>query len=203
DEQPRPPHRKSRAGEGVGRSSQSESGYEEGPRYPFYWRKRKPPRAMPRGFCTGLSVDTNWRSTAGGFAVHDLAEAFPGVALELHQLKLRERGKVGRRGVDLDARQKAAELEVLEACRLLHDVGAGEVVTALLEHLHQALSDRVAEDHRGVGAVGFRIILVQELVPRLHARVVLPLRVGRILQVGRGDDVLAVLESGGLHHAAD
>ena len=106
----------------------------------------------------------------------NLAEQLPALALELHQLQLRDRRKVGRRGVDLDARQQAAKLEVLDARRLLHDVLARQVVAAGLQHMHEALRDGIGVHHRPIGAVGFGVIFIQELVPGLHARIVLPLR---------------------------
>src|SRR6267154_2975383 len=69
--------------------------------------------------------------SAADVAGDDIAEQFPFLALELHQLKLADRGEIGWAGVDLDAGQQDFGTEILEACRLLHDVGAGEVVTAL------------------------------------------------------------------------
>ena len=65
------------------------------------------------------------------------------------KLHLTDRAEVGRRGVDLHARQKHRQFEVLEVGRLLHDVFARKVGAALLEHLNHRL--RGAE---GIGRVG-------------------------------------------------
>ena len=71
----------------------------------------------PRGLPAGALVARKWAGQvfesqlAADVAAHDLAEQLPGFALELLQLDLRDRREVGRRGVDLDARQQAAEFE--------------------------------------------------------------------------------------------
>src|SRR5690349_19185595 len=70
---------------------------------------------------------------------HHIAEASPGLAVEARQLHLLDRREVGRARVDLDARQRGVGDEVLEAGRLLHDVGAAQVVARLLEHLLERL----------------------------------------------------------------
>src|SRR3954452_19241077 len=72
-------------------------------------------------------------ASAADVAADDLTEQVPLVALELHQLKLRDRSEVGRAGVDLDAGQQAAELQILDVGRLLHDVLSREIVTARLQ----------------------------------------------------------------------
>ena len=57
------PHRRSRAGEGVGRSSVQVLDREwMGAGYPSNPGKRKPPRAGPRGSSVCLSADRVWRS---------------------------------------------------------------------------------------------------------------------------------------------
>src|SRR5271170_5816748 len=58
--------------------------------------------------------------SAADVAVDDVAEQIPLLALELLQRKLGERCEVGGTGIDLDARQQAAEFEILDAGRLLH-----------------------------------------------------------------------------------
>ena len=64
---------------------------------------------------------------------------------------------------------------------MLHDVLAGEVVAALLEHLDQGLRDGVADDDRTVELVGLREILGKKIQELLHARIVVPLRIRDIL----------------------
>src|SRR5882724_12804944 len=68
---------------------------------------------------------------AADVTADDIAEQHPALALELHQLQLADRGEIGRRGVDLDTRQQDFGAEILQACGLLHDVFAGQVVAAL------------------------------------------------------------------------
>src|SRR4029079_12984093 len=65
-------------------------------------------------------VDRFLRRLAAHAAREDFAEALPGIALELHQLHLRDRREVGRRRVNLDTRQQTIELEPLNAGPLLH-----------------------------------------------------------------------------------
>ena len=79
---------------------------------------------------------------------------------------------------------KGGGLEVLQACGLPHDVLAGEIVTAHFQHLGQGRGGAVAVDHAGIGLVGARHVLVDELVPTLHAGIVGPLRVGGVLGIG-------------------
>src|SRR2546430_7222557 len=153
--------------------------------YPSYCRKRKPPQGASLARVYGLvSADRRMRSAAH-VAGDDVAEQFPPLALEPLQLQLADRGEVGRRGIDGDAGQQDFGAEVLEVGRLLHDVCTGEVVVALLEHLDHCLRDAVADDDRVVELVAFRKILGQEIQELLHAGVIVPLRVGDILQIGR------------------
>ena len=87
-------------------------------------------------------------------------------------------------GVDLDAGQQHVAGEILQARGLLHHVLAREVVAALLQHLHHGLRRRIAIDVVDVGLVAVREIFVHEGKPGLDARIVLPQRIGRILQIG-------------------
>src|SRR5262245_43310783 len=75
---------------------------------------------------------------------HDRAEQFPALAVELHHLKLLVDAVVVGTGVDLHAGQAEIEHDVLQISSLLHDVLAREIVTTLLEDLHQELSGRIA-----------------------------------------------------------
>src|SRR5882672_11445854 len=126
--------------------------------------KKKPLRQSRRGcfFSSQLTV------LAADVGADDVAEALPGFALESHELQLRERSEIGGAGVNLDAGQQAAEFKVLDARGLLHDVFAGEIVAAVLQHVHEALRDGVGVHHRKIGAISFRIVFIQERIPGLH-----------------------------------
>src|ERR1700759_453125 len=106
--------------------------------------------------------------SAADVGADDIAEAFPSLALEPLQLYRRDRGEIGRRRVNLDARQQARDLEVLHACRLLHDVLPGQVVAAVLQHVNQTLGNDPGIHDGRVGAVCLRVVLVEERVPGLH-----------------------------------
>src|SRR3954453_2021934 len=75
-----------------------------------------------------------------------VSEQLPLLALELLELKLADRREIGRRGVDLDARQQRLGAEVLQARRLLYDVLAREIVAALLQDLNQRLGHGIADE---------------------------------------------------------
>src|ERR1019366_3977446 len=104
--------------------------------------------AQREGRCTASGTPGVLIQLAADVAADDIAEQLPPLALEALQLKLADRGEDGRRGVDLDAGQQDFGAEILEACGLLHDVFAGEVVAALLQHLNQGLRDAIADDDR-------------------------------------------------------
>src|SRR5215831_14545256 len=72
------------------------------------------------------------------------ADQLPTLAVEALHLHLLDRIEIVGAGVDRDARQQHAELEVMQVGGLLHHIGAREVVAALPEHLHERLRDRVA-----------------------------------------------------------
>src|ERR1700744_2656605 len=110
----------------------------------FSRRPRKPRRGIPK--------------LIAQIAGDDLAEQVPLLALEAHHLELADRREVGRRGVDLDARQQRVGLEILQARRLLHHVLAREIVAALLQHLHQRLRHAIAVHHGAVELVGVGVI---------------------------------------------
>src|ERR1700730_6496213 len=95
--------------------------------------KKKPLHRGRRGcFFSSQIGPTGWsnEASAADVGVDDVAEAFPGLALEPHELNRGDRRKVGGAGVDLDAGQQAAEFQVFDAGRLLHDVLAREIVAA-------------------------------------------------------------------------
>src|SRR3954468_2318383 len=143
------------------------------------------------------------RSHASDLAVQDRTERLECLALELTHLHLLDRVEVRRAGVDLDARQRHPGFEILQASGLGHDILAREIVAALLQHLHQRARHAVAVHREARGLVALRIVLVHEGEPLLRARIVLPLRIGRVLAVERGQDALRVLDAGGADTRAD
>ena len=91
----------------------------------------------------------------------------------------------------------------MQVCGLLHDVGPGKIVAALLQHLNQRLCEAVAGDRALVELVAVRKVLGHEGIELLHAGIIVPLRVGGILDIGGRDNVLRILISSRLDHAAD
>src|ERR1700682_2702573 len=143
------------------------------------------------------------RGLAANLTADDRSEQVPLLALETHHLKLFDRIEVGRAGVDLHARQQGVEVEVLEARGLFHDVVAGQVVACLLQHLYHGLGLTVAKYDRTGILVGFRRVFGEEGVELLHPLGIVPLRVGSVLGVSRGEYALGVFETCGLQHRAD
>src|ERR1035441_6479079 len=156
--------------------------------------QKKTPAANSGGFCVNSQAPTEAprKPSASDVGADDVAEQLPFLALELHQLKLAERGKIGRAGIDLDAGQQDLGPEILEICRLLHDVFAGEVVAALLQHLNQGLCHAVTDHRAAIELVAFREVLGEKSVELLHPGIVVPLRIGGVLQIGSGYDVLRI-----------
>ena len=110
---------------------------------------------------------------------------------------------VGDAGADLDPWQQHRNIDVVQAFRLLHDVGAREVAFALLQHLHHGHADAIGE-HRGcVRGIAAGHVFGHERAPRLHRCVIRPARVGRILQIGRGHHADRFFRPRRLHHRAD
>src|SRR5207249_12141108 len=129
--------------------------------------------------------------------VVDLAEERPALPVEPRELLLLDRVEVRRTRVDFDSRQEQRQREILDVRRLPHDVLAREVVAALLEDVHQPLRDRIRVDIERVLRVAFGVVLLHERQPVPHALVILPLRVGRVLEIEGGDQVPGRLEPGG------
>src|SRR5262245_10630383 len=74
------------------------------------------------------------------------------------------------------------------SCRLaalLHDVLTREVTLALLQDLQHRLADAVGEHIAVVGGAGAGHILGHEVAPFVHAGIVLPGGIVRILHVAR------------------
>src|SRR5215213_2358658 len=104
--------------------------------------RKSPCDTSRRGYF--FSSPAGWRRSAADVAADHVAEQIPLVALELHQLKLRDRSEIGSAGVDFNARQQTAELKILDARRLLHNVFSCEIVTTGLQHMHEPLRDGIA-----------------------------------------------------------
>src|SRR5690242_5017959 len=75
----------------------------------------------------GSSLGSTAALLGGDVTADDVAEQFPFLALEPLHLQLADGREIGGAGVDLHARQQCVGHEVLQACRLLHHVGPGEV----------------------------------------------------------------------------
>ena len=130
---------------------------------------------FPSAQAMGLSATAraHWKPRGAcdfGSAHQQVAEQLPALAVEFCELHLPDRAEIGRRRVDLHARQHHRQLEILDVGRLPHDVLAGEIVAALLEHLHHVR--RGGERVSGVGVRELLLahIFVAERLPLLEAR---------------------------------
>ena len=91
----------------------------------------------------------------------------------------------------------------MQVGRLLHDVLSGQLVAALLQHLHRHRGERGTGDIAGIQLVAIGQVFVHEGGPLLEARIVFPLRVAGVLQIEIRDEALAVFEAGWLQRRAD
>lgn len=90
---------------------------------------------------------------------------------------------VGCAGVDPDSRQRCRQCEVLQGFRLLDDVVAREIVTALPEYLlqhHPLLAGEIAR----IRNVGAGQVFIEKGAIRLNALITLPVLVLRVLVRG-------------------
>jgi hypothetical protein len=95
----------------------------------------------------------------------DGADGLPTRAVETLHLHLLDREEVGCTGIDLDARQYHAGLQILEVRGFLHHVLARERVAALLENLNERLRHGIAVDGKARGLVAVGKVLVHEGQP--------------------------------------
>src|SRR5216684_8732199 len=77
------------------------------------------------------------RCASPGSATDDAAEQHPAFTIEALQLHLPDRVKIAGAGADENSRQHHRQLQIPEVLGLPHDVLPGEVVAALLQHVHQ------------------------------------------------------------------
>src|ERR1044072_193741 len=133
------------------------------------------------------------KSETSDLALQDRAERLERLALELPHLHVLDRIEVRRTGIDLDAGQRHARVEVFQARGLLHHAGAREIIAALLEHLHHRARHAVAVDRETRALVALGIVLVHEGDPFLAAGIVVPERIGRVLAIERGENAPRIL----------
>src|SRR5215208_1572902 len=134
--------------------------------YPSYEKNRRPRGAADRFFPPIVSI--GWPRLARRAGVlEDRAEHFPTLTVEPHHLQLLVDAVIGWRGIGEDTRQRQIEHDVLEAGRLLHDVFAGEIIAALLEHMDHQLRGRV-----GIG-IEARVLVAVGIVFRHELEILL------------------------------
>src|SRR5260221_635229 len=129
---------------------------------------------------SGFPTTLRWlNSIASDFAVQHRAERLERFAGKARHLHLLDREEVGCAGVELYSGQEHPELDVLQAGGLLHHVGAGEIVAALLENLHHGLRDEMAVDGEDLGGVRVVKKIFHEGEPLQSGGIVPPGRIGR------------------------
>src|SRR5436309_1045329 len=127
----------------------------------------------------------------------NLAELIPRAAVPALQLQLRVRHTAFRARVDRNTRYESGKRQAAYVPRLLDDILAREIVTALLEHLLQDLSLLRTEQLIGVADVGARQVFREMLTVPFDAGVVGPFLVVRILCNRCRDDTHSLFRSGG------
>src|SRR5215813_5387463 len=142
------------------------------------------PRSRGRVRCMQLSsfyTEEGW--SEGAWVVlpaHQLAEPYPGLAIEADELYLLNGVKIRRARIDPDAGQKHRQLQVFQIGCLAHYVLARKVIAALLEYLHQRRRDSVSIDVVNVLWAAVRVVLLHECEVVLRSLLVLP---GRVIRV--------------------
>jgi hypothetical protein len=118
-------------------------------------------------------------------------------------LHLFDRIEVAGAGVERDARQQQRQLQIVQACGLLHHVLAREIVAAHLEHFDQGLRIGITDRGLGVGDAAGKAMAVHERKPLLKLRRVPPLRIGWIFNRAGRNRSDAFLQTCRLHHRTD
>src|SRR5215467_14434357 len=106
------------------------------------------PRKTPH-ICTGPSFSGDCSSTVELAAQHR-TEQRPPLAVKPRHLDLLDRRKIGRAGVDLDPGEQHWHGEVVQVGCLFHYVLPGQVIAALLQHLHQSLTEGGTDNIAGI-----------------------------------------------------
>src|SRR6267154_3734105 len=167
-------------------------------------------RNRPPAKCSGACCKS--RKTAGGRALsagpaeliaHHPAEPLPALAVEALHLHRLDRSVVVVAGRDGDPRQQRIDVLAFHRGGLLHHVFARQVVAALLQYLLEGARHGVAVYIRAVVQIARWVVLLHEAVPPLHRRVVRPLLVAVILEIGGGDDAHRLFQSCRREHRAD
>src|SRR5882757_554086 len=130
------------------------------------------------------SVRQQLLSTHLSTAADDISEQLPLFSLQSNHSHLFDRSKVRSTGVDRNSREQNVGSEIRQAGGLLHDVFAGEVITALLQNPGHGLRDSITVYDKEIGLVRVRRILGKEAVKLPHALVIVPLRIGAVFQIG-------------------
>src|ERR1700704_4790368 len=138
------------------------------------------------------------RGSITSFTIYDRSKRLEALAVEFHQLKLIDGRIVGGTRFYLDARQIDIYFHI-KTGHLLHNVVAREVVTAQFNYLDEGLRRAVAKHSGAILLVAIRIILRHECTILFDALIVLPLRIGWILQINCTDDLSRVIYAGGTH----
>src|SRR5260370_4651214 len=130
-----------------------------------------------------------------GLDVESFAELVPVSAAPALQLQLRPDHVVGRAGVDRDAGHGSWQHEILQAFCLLDDIFTGQIIAALLQDLLEDHTLLIAGQIIGIPDIRPRQILREESAKVLHSRIVVPFRIGWILDECPDDHSNGVIKS--------
>src|SRR6516225_11962545 len=90
--------------------------------------------AARRAVTQRVRVGTTRDSSRTSIPRLQFAETFPALAVEAHELHLVDRHVIGRRSVDLDAREQHGQFQIANRKRLLQYVFGRQIVAAGLQH---------------------------------------------------------------------
>src|SRR5260370_13723562 len=100
------------------------------------------------------------RLTDGQLVGHDRPERLPSLAVKTHHPELLDDAIVGRAGVDRKTGQQQIQPEILQVCRLPHDILARDVVAALPQHLYHQFGRAIAIGRQDTLTIAFWIVSV-------------------------------------------
>src|SRR4051812_30716240 len=127
-------------------------------------------------------------STSLRLDIEHFAELFPVAAAPALELKLGPNHVVRCAGVHRDARHGGRKHKILQALRLLDDISPTEIVAALLKYLLEDQTLLVAGQIVGIPEIRPRQIFREEGAVAFHAGIIVPFRVGWILDEGPNDN---------------